>query len=91
MPGDFVMTDAPNSAVEAVAKAISKYTWALLSQHDAGDCGEWEEMSETARNVYLQASRAAIAAMPAASEGEGVAEAFLRLCEEIGIPATNAA
>jgi tryptophanase len=50
--------------IAAVAYAISQHTYALISATDAGDCGEWNEMSETARNVYCLAAKAAIAAMP---------------------------
>lgn len=52
---------ADRGAVERVARAISEYTYALIN--DAGDCGEWEDMSETARKVYMKAARAARAAM----------------------------
>lgn len=59
--------------VVRVAKVISEHTFAIISPNDGSDCGEWEDMSETARNVYLNAARAAIAAMnPKPAEAEAV-------------------
>lgn len=53
--------------VERVARAISEHTFAIIDPTDGSDCQEWEEMSETARNTYIKAARAALSAI---REGE---------------------
>lgn len=51
--------------VEAVAKAISKRTYATINTGPATDCNEWEDMSEMDRDTYRRAAADALSATPA--------------------------
>lgn len=51
-------TDA--GLIERVARAISRFTFATTNVSNT-DCGEWEDMAESDREIYRDAARAALA------------------------------